>query len=148
MESGNRLKFKKFLRYLKNWYFDDTARFHYSLWNGPQQVLVYGDCDTSTNSSEAINRWPNNDCPSLRTKESIFQRVYRSKFEQVEKYVDRVQNNRMPKRRHIQCERNEKLTDLCQCFDALSIEEKCIKYLHYLRCYSNLDLYSPSYDTE
>ena len=83
MEPENRLPFKKYLRYLKNYYFKNTAKFNYQLWNHTEQVLIHGDCDFSTNSAEAGNRALNNDCPSLRTPESIFQKIYTTKAKQI-----------------------------------------------------------------
>ena len=81
METTNRLPFKRFLRYLKDYYFKPTTKYNYKLWNHSHQVLIHGDCDASTNSAEAVNRVLNHDCPSLKSKEKIFQKIYTTKFD-------------------------------------------------------------------
>ena len=76
-------------------YFDPSARFNYRLWNHFDQLMTYSNPDCTTNCYEGINSGLNKNCPSLRTKNSVFAKIMKHKDDYLEKYAHIVKMNNL-----------------------------------------------------
>ena len=89
--------FLRFLKYLRETYFDPSATFNFKLWNHYDQLLTYGNPDCTTNCCESINSGLNKDCPALRTPNSVFNKVLKHKRGFLNKYSWVVELNHLSK---------------------------------------------------
>ena len=78
----NQKPFKMFLKYMRETYFDPSARFNYRLWNHFDQLMTYSNPDCTTNCCEGINSGLNKNCPPLRTTVKILslQKLWNTKM--------------------------------------------------------------------
>ena len=61
--------YKVFVKYLNDYYFKKGAIYHYDQWNHSHQLLNYFDADSSTNTSETLNRVLNKDAHDFKTQD-------------------------------------------------------------------------------
>ena len=126
-----------FLKYMRETYFDPSARFNYRLWNHFDQFMTYSYPDCTTNCCDGINSGLNKNCSPLRTKNSSFAKIMKHKDDYLEKYAHIVKMNNLnaAKRPKKVIEKFETLQTSCKNFDKfLNLNEK--------KTYSNILAYS------